>query len=140
MKKIFCWLYPLLFAACGLANPVGVNPSTDKELFAVAEVSRLSALLHNPHSADFRVETLKIPGGVQGCPIEINFCNAAAWYGPGKVVHFWQSFVNRESTTFRNLTDIAAHEVCHSMTPNHDQLLWNCIRTIGGDPQFVPRD
>lgn len=140
MKKLFCWLYPLLFVGCGLANPITLSAETPKELFAVSEVARFSKMLHKDIKGVIAPKEYHIAAGVQGCPLDApNGCSAAAWYTPS-VIYFWQEFVNRESTTFNNLTDIAAHEVCHSMTPNHDQLLQNCILNLGADPQFVPHE
>lgn len=140
MKHGIC-IAGIFFAfGCGLANPAALDPSTEKEQWALSEVIRFSAKLHKSIEGRIVEKGYRVPPGVQNCPADSTGCDAAAWYGPGPVVYFWQPFVNRESTSFINLSDVAAHEVCHSLSPNHDQLHWNCIRTIGGDPQYVPRD
>jgi len=122
------------------ASLTGPSAETEKEAFALGEVARMSALLQKKIGAELTDQERRIPAGVAGCPKDAprGYCSAAAWYVPPVV--FWRGFVNRESTSFRNLTDTAAHEACHSLTPGHNLILWECIRSLGADPQFAPAE
>jgi len=137
-KVLAMSLGAVLLAGCGAANPTSSDAVTEKEAFALSEVARFSALLHKNIGAKLSDDGLRIPAGTGACPKDapLGYCSAAAWYLPPVV--FWREFVNRESTTFGNLTDTAAHECCHSLTRGHNLLLWNCIRSLGAEPQFVP--
>lgn len=127
-----------LLAGCAV-NPTGATPVNAKEEWVVAETSRLSALLHKNITGVIVDVGRVVAAGTGGCPVIDNprgYCDAAAWYGPP--VYYWRTYVNHESTTFNDLTNTAAHEVCHSLTLGHNPLLWNCIRSLGADPQFSP--
>jgi hypothetical protein len=144
MRRCFVWMYPLLFAACGLSGPTQMTPVNPKEDFAINEVKRLAEKLGKPSIKGSMSDTGRnIPAGQAGCPADVpkGYCISAAWFMPpeGPVV-FFREWVNRESVTLVDLTNTAAHEVCHSLTLQHDALLYNCIRSLGADPQFQPTE
>jgi hypothetical protein len=133
-------LVAVFAAGCGLSGSPTADPVSEKELFAVAEVRRFAAAQHENIGGVIVEWGLRVPPGTGGCPATApsGGCDSAAWYGPP--VYFWRPWVNRESTTMSDLTNVAAHEVCHSLTRGHNQLLWNCIKHLGADPQFVPTE
>lgn len=124
-----------LLTGCGPGfSPVSASTTTEKEAWAAAEVVRLAAKLHKKFHAEFAEKALIVPAGYGGCGGPMA-CAAFAWFDPPRVV-FHREAVNRESTTLSLLTDIAGHEVCHTLSYNHDQTHWNCTVAVGVNPTY----
>lgn len=121
----------LTLIACNVRIPT-LDASTANEHYILEETARFAEKLHKPEIKGAIVKyTLVVPAGTQGCPADApNGCTAAGWYDP-PVAYYWQEFVNREENTPLTLSTLAAHEVCHSVSPAHDQLHQNCMLNMG---------
>lgn len=141
MRTAAVVLAAVLAVGCGLpTEPDFATPESDKEAWASSETVRLSAKLHKSLTAQFAADTRHVPAGTGGCPPDANEgrgCDAAAWFDLNTHVVFWRAWVNRDAITKRDITDVAGHEVCHSVSVNHDALHYNCMLTLGTDPTYA---
>ena len=55
-------------------------------------------------------------------------CQAAGWYVSGKA-YYYRPWLITQSVDYARA--VAAHEVCHAMSMNHDKKHDDCIRSLG---------
>lgn len=111
MRRAAGVLVGMLFAA-GCAGLPTVDPVGENEAFVIAETARYAGLLGLRVRGEITERTTWYAPGEGGCPTSPPVgCYAAGYYSAG-VAYFYRPWVDRQ-TDPRELSRVAAHEVCH---------------------------
>ena len=117
--------------AIGCRGITTVEPTTENEVRVLAETDRLAGVLGVKVRGEITDYVLERSNAE--CGIGVAHCIAAAWYERG-VCYYYRPEINRYSLEF--MTDLAAHEVCHSKHFFHDHKHWQCMVDLGAIPTY----
>lgn len=128
------FLFSLTFVVgCGHSS-TSPEASTPEETWVLSENDKFAAKLGKDIKGILTDHEYDVPAGEQNCPSGGAACVASGWYFPGKAFYY-RPYINTYS--FDLLSDIAAHEVCHSVSLGHDALHRNCILSLGRTPTYA---
>lgn len=105
-------------AGCGAQWDV-VSPDGEKESFLLAETARFAGLMG-----------VKVRGEITDTPYYVGTSVATGWYTSGTAYYYRPLVKNLEfqpTAGRETLTNVAAHEVCHTVSINHDLAHWECM-------------
>lgn len=126
MRPLVPAFVALWMMGCNLESPTNpdvVEAASPKERFVVAETARFAGILGarvRGEITDF-LYVVPCPDGTAGV------CHAFGWYHSG-VAYYYRRDVNTQPDS--TLSDAAAHEVCHSVSPFHDSVMYACYERI----------
>lgn len=116
----------VLLAGCG-SVPTGPDSGDPREAHVLAETARFAAALRLKVTAVVTDEVYMVPAIRPAYPGEK--VPAAGWNHDGHI-KYWRPAILRESFEYGTL--LAAEEVCHSITEEHDARLAACIAQVTG--------
>jgi len=93
-----------------------VSPSTDNEYLILAETARLAGLMG-----------VKVTGEITDTPYFVGQQAAVGWYLAGTAYYYRPYVANLGEDGWETVTNVAAHEVCHAISMQHDVKHWECM-------------
>jgi hypothetical protein len=125
-------LAALVLAGCSIDLTVP-SSGTEQETHVLGETARFAGMLGVRVRGELTDANREYPPGSFGCPAGGLPCWAAGWYEAG-VAYYRRSWVVKQELA--NLTDTAAHEVCHSKEPGHNPKHLACCTSVGARPTY----
>jgi hypothetical protein len=125
--KRFSPLPLLLLASCGLPTTPTLEVETEVEAKLLSETSRFAQLLYVNVRGE--ITDREHPGGAAAGWLE----GGVAYYNRAQVAK-WISLLPEAGK--EAASNVAAHEVCHTQSRNHDLLHWNCSFSVGAQPTY----
>ena len=132
--KIRYWLmlwgvWALAWIVTGCGKQYSTAPTSEREDYIVSETARYADKLHV-----YVVGVVTDERNTYGCDASVD-CHDFGWYWPGKAFYY-RPDVNSEKYSMQLLSDVAAHEVCHSQSMLHDVKHWCCIHNLGANATY----
>lgn len=116
-------------SACGGLNLPTSPASTPEEEMLLSETTRLAGMLFVKVRGEITDACYETPGGQALGWLS----NGVAYYNRALVAQYVSISPEAGKET---ATNIAAHEVCHTQTPGHNLLHWNCSLSLGATPTY----
>lgn len=110
-------LLALSSAGCGASGWGTVPSDGEKEVVLLRETDRVAAVLH-----------VKVRGEITDKLSKYQDPLTAGFYDGG-VAYFYRPVIE-QYVSLEECPNVAAHEVCHAISRNHDHKHWECMASV----------